>query len=92
MFHLGYLWYTGIGLGAGHFLTVMGRVAILGKPRRFSNRSDSLQIGQEVIASHCLGSNISENVNLKVNLHCFKLSSPCSISFNLSNTGEILCG
>ena len=45
--------------------------------------------------SHCHGSKIdkkTQNITLKVNLHCFKLHRSYSVSFNLWNVGKILCG
>jgi len=35
---------------------------------------------------------LDENVALKLNLHCFKLHCPYSVSFNLSNVGKIFWG
>ena len=32
---------------------------------------------------------LDENITLKLNLHCFKLHRPYSVSFNLSNVGKI---
>ena len=56
--------------------------------------SIEFQNNREVVTSRCHGSKFSEwqqtwNVTQKANSHCLKLHRSYSISFNLSNVGDI---